>query len=120
MADESFPREYRMTRGADFDQTFARRCSMADPLLIVYAMRNNLPHARLGMAVSKKVGNAVVRNRWKRMLRNAFRLEKQRLPSGVDLLVLPRRGAEPDQRGIRRSLCKLAQKLDRRLERDAR
>jgi ribonuclease P protein component len=57
----------------------------------------------------------VVRNRWKRAIREAFRLTREGLPKGVDLVVIPRRGAEPDLRHLRKSLPKLAQRVASKL-----
>lgn len=79
-----------------------------DQTLLVFAHDNGLPHARLGLSVSRKVGNAVQRNRWKRLLREAFRMEQQALPAGIDLVAIPRPDAEPSLAALRRSLRALA------------
>ncbi len=76
---------------------------------------NDLPHPRLGLSVSRKVGGAVVRNRWKRLLREVFRITREQLPVGVDLVVIPRPGAEPTLAGLLRSLPRLAAKVARKL-----
>ncbi len=96
---------------------FQRKCSVADELLVVYGCDSGLPHARIGLVVSRKVGNAVVRNRWKRLLREAFRLSRVDLPSGVDLVVVPRREAEPALDVLMQSLPGLARRVARRLQR---
>ncbi len=51
--------------------------------------------ARLGMSVSRRIGNAVVRNAWKRRLREAFRVARKKIPAGNDYLVVVRSGAAP-------------------------
>ncbi|MFM9117907.1 MAG: ribonuclease P protein component, partial [Planctomycetota bacterium] len=72
---------------------------------------------RLGLSVSRPVGNSVVRHRWKRRIREAFRQEDTQLPVGVDLVVRPKRGARLDFAAIRQSLPRLAQQVAQRLAR---
>ncbi len=84
-------------------------------MLILYACENELDYPRIGLVVSRKAGNAVVRNRWKRCLREAFRLSQHELPAGIDLVALPRAGAEPTMPRVQQSLRTLAQRLARQL-----
>lgn len=63
--------------------------------LIVYVRPNGLEWPRLGTTVSKKVGNAPVRNRWKRRLREIFRRNKASLPVGYDIVAIVKKSA-PD------------------------
>jgi ribonuclease P protein component len=56
-----------------------------------------------------------VRNRWKRLIREAFRRQQDALPAGLDMIIRPKRGAVPDHDAIRRSVVYLSKKLDRRL-----
>lgn len=75
----------------DFQRAFARRLSASDALLIVYAEFNDQDFSRLGISIGKKrVKTAVGRNRLKRLIREAFRLNKHRLPKGIDWVVVPR------------------------------
>jgi ribonuclease P protein component len=55
-----------------------------------------------------------VRNRWKRLIREAFRRSQEQMPMGLDLIVRPRAGAVPDYRRIAESLPKLAQQVARK------
>ena len=74
-----------------FQRVFALRRAVSDPSLVVHAIANGLNHARLGISVPRKITRrAVVRNRLKRLVREAFRLNKAALPRGVDLIVVPR------------------------------
>lgn len=114
MSDHTFSRELRIRKAAEFDQIYKARNFAADDVLVVNGNANGLPHSRLGLSVSKKVGNAVVRNRWKRLIREAFRLSKERLPSGVDLVVRPQKGAAPELTAIAASLVALAKRIARR------
>ena len=115
MSDRRFLREHHIRRGADFRRAYGRRCTVSDDLLVVFAAPNDLPYPRLGLSVSRRVGKAVVRNRWKRLIREAFRLSRQRLPAGVDLVVIPRPTAEPKLRSLLQSLPRLADRAAERL-----
>ena len=84
-------------------------------MLILYACENALPLSRLGLVVSRKAGNAVVRARWKRCLREAFRLAQHELPQGLDLVALPRAGATPTMPRVQQSLRNLSLRLARQL-----
>ena len=78
---------------------------------------NALPHARLGLSVSRRVGKAVLRNGWKRLLREAFRLEQRRLPAGIDLVAIPRVAEPPPLEELRAALVDVAGEAARRLRR---
>jgi ribonuclease P protein component len=115
--DQRFLPHYRIRRGADFQRAFRRRASVADSCIIVFGHPNGLPHPRLGLSVSRKVGGAVMRNRWKRLLREAFRLARPQLPDGIDLIVIPRAGTEPMLAALMESLARLAERLEKKLKR---
>ncbi|MCL2118452.1 MAG: ribonuclease P protein component [Planctomycetaceae bacterium] len=106
-----FPKSMHLRKRGDFDRVFARKSSRADRVLVVYGMSNGLSVSRLGLVVSKKVGKAHQRNRWKRIIREVFRLEQHALPEPLDLVVIPRQGVEPDFNSICRSFRKLVRKF---------
>jgi ribonuclease P protein component len=114
---ERFPAECRLRSRDDFRRVYERRCSAADGRLVVLGLENGQPHSRLGLSVSRKVGNAVVRNRWKRLLRESFRKTRSQLPAGLDLIVIPRAAATPDLSGLMESLPRLVQQVARKLRR---
>jgi ribonuclease P protein component len=115
--NHTFPREFRIRRQADFDRAYQTRTVAADDVLVLHGCRNRLSYSRLGLSVSRRVGNAVLRNRWKRLIREAFRRQKSDLPVGYDFVVRPRRGARADHQAIADSLPRMARLLARRLAR---
>jgi ribonuclease P protein component len=112
-----FSADSRLRSSGDFRRVYKARRSVADPLLVVYALPNDQGSSRLGLSVSRKVGNAVVRNRWKRMLREAFRTSRAELPGGVDLIVIPRVSEPPALAELRSSLTMLARQAAEKSQR---
>lgn len=112
MSDYSFPKRQRLLHPADFERVFAERKTAANKWLTVYGLANECGHARLGIVASRRIGNAVVRNRWKRLLREAFRLSQHDLPP-FDLVCIPRAGREPELESLKKSLLQLAANLSR-------
>jgi ribonuclease P protein component len=102
-----FLARYRLKRPAEFKRVYERRASASDDVMIVYAAVNELEHPRVGLSVSRKVGGAVQRNRWKRLLREAFRLQFAELPASVDLVIVPRAGVTPELLSLKQSLVRL-------------
>jgi len=115
MSDQRFGPKHRIRRNSDFRRAFRLRCAVSDGRVTIFGAKNELPHARLGISISRKVGGAVVRNRWKRLLREAFRLSSEKLPPGIDLVVVPRTGVEPRLSELTSSLLRLAKKLSGRV-----
>lgn len=117
-ATQAFPKTHRVRKQADFDRVHRTQAYAADDVLVLRGSRNGLPHARLGLSVSKKVGNAVVRNRWKRLIREAFRTSTAKIPAGMDFVVRPRKGANPSLAAIQASLPQLCRRVARRARKE--
>ena len=88
--DRSFGPEWRVRSRRDFAAIHAARVRCESGPMLVYALPNDLGHLRIGLSVGRRVGNAVVRNRVKRRIREAFRLHRSEWPAGYDLLVVVR------------------------------
>ena len=110
----SFRSEHRVRKQEDFDRIYQARLYAADSVLVVNGAANGLAHARLGLSVSKRVGNAVTRNRWKRLIREAFRLSRDELPAGLDLIVRPQKDSVAELALIQKSLVALARRVAKR------
>lgn len=115
MTDRRYPKSVRMLKQADFDRAFHAKVFAADDTLVVNAAANGLELTRLGLSVSRKVGNAVVRNAWKRRIREAFRLQRVDLPVGLDVVFRPKAGAVCDAAAIHKSLPELVRRVARKL-----
>jgi ribonuclease P protein component len=113
------PHEH-LRRPDDFRRVFDRKRSVSDSWLIVYACENGLEHLRLGLSVSKKFGQATHRNRLRRLYREAFRLTRHEMPTGLDLVLIPRTSQAPSLAGLKQSLPRLVNQVASKLAREAR
>jgi ribonuclease P protein component len=87
---KTFKRHQRLRLRRDFQQVFGQRCAVSNRYVVLYVARNELAWARLGIQVSRRVGGAVMRNRVRRLLREAFRLKRHELPDGIDIVCVAR------------------------------
>jgi ribonuclease P protein component len=84
----SLPKKKRLVSNNQFKDVLAHGHCARNNLLVLYAAKNNLNYSRLGVSVGKIHGNAVVRNRLKRLLREVFRQSQDSIPSGFDYLLM--------------------------------
>lgn len=118
----------RLSRSAEFERVYRQGRSVANRFLVLYTFprgpaAENADGARLGLSVSRKVGGAVDRNRVKRLLREAFAAEGERLPDDNDVVVVARPEARElaDREGLEGVRRELAELVGRALsERDRR
>lgn len=92
-----FSRRMRLLRPVDFARVYDTRQSAAAGPVVLYAAvnREDSSALRVGLSVSRRIGSAIVRNRWKRRLREAFRVVRPALPVGNDFVIVVRSGAPP-------------------------
>jgi ribonuclease P protein component len=114
------PPEARLRASADFERVYSQRQRAADGRLLVYGAANDTGTTRAGCSISRKQGNSVVRHRLKRLLREAYRLSRPDLPCGLDLILIPQRGAQCTVAEYAQSLQRLTAKIARRLTKQER
>ena len=78
----------------DFQSVYKNGKSYANRLLIMYVVENGTDRNRIGISVSKKVGNSVVRHRMKRLVRESYRLQEAVFNSGLDIVIVARANAK--------------------------
>ena len=83
-------RKFRLTRAEDFERVRRDGKAHAGPLVVLITLANSSPGPRVGIVAGRKVGNAVQRNRAKRLLREAMRPRVTALPPGWDLILVAR------------------------------
>jgi ribonuclease P protein component len=83
-------RSFRLTRSEDFKRVRRDGKSYAHPLVVLIAQAHDQTHVRVGVAAGKSVGSAVIRNRTKRLLREAVRTLIPNIASHVDLILIAR------------------------------
>ncbi len=79
-----------LKKNEDFRRVYKTGKSYANQFMVLYVAENHLPENRLGISVSKKVGNSVVRHHLCRLVRESYRLHESMFNSGLDMVVLCR------------------------------
>ena len=83
-----------LKKNKDFQRVYRKGRSYANKLLVMYVLKNDSECNRLGISVSKKVGNSVVRHHVTRLIRESYRLQEEVFNSGLDIVVIARSGAK--------------------------
>ena len=98
-----------LKKNDDFRRVYGRKRSFANKYFVMYVSENGSDRNRLGISVSKKVGNSVVRHRITRLVRESYRLNEKRFNSGLDLVVVARStAADIDYKAAESALLHLA------------
>ena len=82
-----------LKKNSDFKNVYTHGKSYANKYLVMYVLENKLGKNRIGISVSKKVGNSVVRHRITRLVRESYRLHENIFNSGLDIVVIARNSA---------------------------
>ena len=110
-----FPQQERLRKRREFLAVYERGAKIQAAYFVLYILENDLPHHRLGITVSRKIGPAVVRNRIKRQLREVFRRNKRTISPPCDVVVNARRSAAvSSNRKIREDLLRALDRWQRR------
>jgi ribonuclease P protein component len=83
-----------LKKNQDFRVVYRKGKSMANRLLVMYVLENHTEQNRLGISVSKKVGNSVVRHHLTRLIRESYRLHEASFRQGLDIVVVARSAAK--------------------------
>ena len=83
-----------LKKNRDFQLTYKKGKSYANRYLVMYVRKNGTSSNRLGLSVSKKVGNSVVRHRVTRLLRESYRLQEEHFRRGYDIIIIARASAK--------------------------
>ena len=84
-----------LKKNRDFQNVYKKGTSFANSYLVMYILENGLQENRIGISVSKKVGNSVIRHRITRLIRESYRLNEHLFVRGLDIVVV----ARPDAKG---------------------
>ena len=82
-----------LKKNSEFKNVYTHGKSYANKYLVMYVLENNLGKNRIGISVSKKVGNSVVRHRVTRLIRESYRLHENIFNSGLDIVIVARNSA---------------------------
>lgn len=84
-------KKYRLRKNIEFKRVYSKGKNYWNRNLILYIKKNGLEETRLGITITKKIGNAVVRNKIRRKIKEIYRKNYPNIKSGYDLIIIPKK-----------------------------
>ena len=104
-----------LKKNSEFLKIYKKGISKVNKFLVIYFLKNDLGENRIGYSVSKKVGNSVVRNRVKRLMKESYRLNSDNLKKGYDIVFVARvRMSKADFKTTEKNMLTLLKDLERK------
>ena len=109
-----FPKKCRLGGNEEFKAVIAKRRRLGNNVLALYVASNGRQYSRLGVSIGRTAGNAAVRNRFKRLMREVFRLNRDRIPAGFDYVTIASSKAAKELtfENVRELFLKLTEKIE--------
>jgi ribonuclease P protein component len=112
----TFPKQQRLLKRKEFTKILKQGLKVVHPNMVVLALPNDQDLSRVGLIVSRKVGNAIVRNRAKRRLRESYRTLSNK-PAGLDIVVIARFSiGRASQQQVDQALSQCLSRLRRKMQ----
>ena len=109
---QGLPRDERIRSRREFDRVFREGRRFAEGPVLARYVANDLGVTRMAVAAPGKFGKAAKRNRARRLLKEAYRLHKQEMPPGLDVILMPGRNwHDPALAELETALCRIASRL---------
>lgn len=103
---------FSIKKNQDFKEVYNNGKSYANKLLVIYYLPNEKDYNNLGLSVSKKVGNSVVRNRIRRLIKESYRLNEDKIKKGYNIIIIAKvRSNSADFKSIEKALLHLMKKV---------
>ena len=110
----NFKETIGLKKDSDFRNVYKKGSSYGNKYLVIYVLENNLDVSRIGISVSKKVGNAIIRNKIRRRIKEAYRLDVDKnIKSGYDIVIIARVAIKDvDYEAVKKAIIHLAKKTN--------
>ena len=119
MRRQSFSKEKRLKSNTQFKYVIDYGCCTRNEMLTLYAAKNEYGFSRLGVSIGRSYGNAVDRNRFKRLIREVFRLNQYQIPNGYDYLIIAKKKKlDSAFEQVNRSFLSLVSLVQKKLRQD--